>query len=91
MQHDYHWRLSAPEELLLIHMDVMHRESNARREFDATLTLRRNPITAGNLARVLLRFPLMTTRIVGAIHWQALRLWLRGNPVHDHPDNKKTA
>jgi uncharacterized protein len=91
MEHDYHWRLTAPDELLLVHMDVVHREADSRHEFDATLTLRRKPINAGNLARTLLRFPLMTTRIVGAIHWQALRLWLRGNPVHDHPDNEKTA
>jgi DUF1365 family protein len=23
--------------------------------------------------------------VVAAIHWQALRLWLKRNPVHDHP------
>jgi uncharacterized protein len=27
----------------------------------------------------------MTARIVGAIHWQAFRLWLKRNPVYDHP------
>ena len=86
MQHDYHWRLMPPAETLLVHMDVLQQEPGARREFDATLTLRRRPIDAANLSRVLLRFPLMTTRIVSAIHWQALRLLLRGNPVHDHPD-----
>jgi uncharacterized protein len=91
MEHDYHWRLTEPDELLLIHMDVMRREANAKREFDATLTLHRKPVNASSLASTLLRFPLMTTRIVGAIHWQALRLWMCGNPVHDHPDNEKTA
>jgi DUF1365 family protein len=30
----------------------------------------------------------MTLRVVLAIHWQALLLWLRGNPVHDHPDKR---
>jgi hypothetical protein len=34
---------------------------------------------------VLWRYPLMTAQVVGAIHWQALRLWLKRNPVHDHP------
>jgi len=34
---------------------------------------------------VLWRYPLMTARVVGAIHWQALRLWLKHNPVYDHP------
>lgn len=28
----------------------------------------------------------MTLQVVGAIHWQALRLWLKRNPVHDHPN-----
>jgi len=41
------------------------------------------------LRRVLLRYPAMTLQIITAIHWQALRLWLRRNPVYDHPD--KTA
>ncbi|HOX70443.1 MAG: DUF1365 domain-containing protein [Dokdonella sp.] len=91
MQHDYRWRLIAPGKSLLIHMDVLDRSPDCRRRFDATLALTRQSITAANLARILLRFPLMTTRIVGAIHWQALRLWLRGNPVHDHPDNNKAA
>jgi len=34
---------------------------------------------------VLWRYPLMTVQVVAAIHWQALRLWLKRNPVHDHP------
>ena len=88
MQHDYAWRLLPPGETLCIHMDVLHRGPGSGRAFDATLTLQRKPIDASGLARVLWRYPLMTTRIVAAIHWQALRLWLRGNPVHDHPDKK---
>jgi DUF1365 family protein len=88
MEHDYAWHLLPPGETLCIHMDVMHRGPDNSRAFDATLTLRRKPIDARGLARVLWRYPLMTTRIVAAIHWQALRLWLLGNPVHDHPDKK---
>ncbi len=86
MDRDYAWRLSTPEQRLLIHMNILDRAAGAPREFDATLTLERQPISAMNLARVLLRFPLMTTQIVSAIHWHALRLWLKRNPVHDHPD-----
>ena len=56
-----------------------------RREFDATLSLERRALSRGSLARVLWRYPLMTAQVVGAIHWQALRLWVKRNPVHDHP------
>jgi uncharacterized protein len=56
------------------------------RVLDATMRLRRREITGLTLASVLARYPLMTARVIGAIHWQALRLWLKGAPVHPHPD-----
>lgn len=88
MAHDYAWRFSLPGDRLRVHMDVLDRGDPQVRTFDATLVLERRALDARGLARVLWRYPLMTTRIVAAIHWQALRLWLRGNPVHTHPDKK---
>jgi Uncharacterized conserved protein len=82
MERGYDWRFTAPDDDLRVHMNV-HREGAC--EFDATLALDRRPLTSASLARVLWRYPLMTTQVMGAIHWQALRLWLKGNPVHDHP------
>lgn len=82
MDRSYAWRFTAPNDNLLVHMDVLR---DGESEFDATLTLRRRPITGASLARVLWRYPLMTAQVVGAIHWQALRLWLKRNPVHTHP------
>ncbi len=55
------------------------------------LTLRRRPLNGASLARVLWRYPFMTAQVVGAIHWQALRLWLKRNPVHDHPARLRIA
>lgn len=78
----YDWRFSAPGDALAVHMNC---EREGVRVFDASLTLRRQPMTAASMAAVLLRFPLMTLRVVAAIHWQALRLWLKRVPVHTHP------
>jgi uncharacterized protein len=47
--------------------------------------LRRRPITTAALAGALLQFPAMTTRVLAGIHWQALKLYLKGVPVHTHP------
>jgi Protein of unknown function (DUF1365) len=49
-------------------------------------SLRRREITGLTLPTVLARYPLMTAQVIGAIHWQALRLRLKGAPVHPHPD-----
>jgi len=86
MDRDYAWRFTTPRASLHAHMDVMR---DGRVEVDATLVLERREMSAANLARVLLRFPAMTVRVVAAIHWQALRLWLRRTPVHDHPNRQE--
>ena len=82
LDRDYAWRFTAPAQTLHVHMNVLH---DADREFDATLALERRDLRGASLARVLWRYPAMSARIVGAIHWQAFRLWLRRNPVYTHP------
>ncbi|MEO6689074.1 MAG: DUF1365 domain-containing protein [Dokdonella sp.] len=90
MQRDYAWSFSVPAENLCVHMDVIDHAIEGRpRELDATLVLKRHEFCRANLSRVLFRYPFMTFKVIAAIHWQALRILLRGNPVHDHPDNKE--
>jgi DUF1365 family protein len=78
----YRWQFTEPGKRLAVHMENLQ---DSRRVFDATLNLERRPIATSSLAFVLLRFPLSTVRVLVAIHWQALMLWLKRVPVHAHP------
>ena len=49
--------------------------------FYSSLEGRRRSLTQSNLVLYTLLFPLITVKIVAAIHWQALRLFLKKIPV----------
>ncbi|HTU66867.1 MAG TPA: DUF1365 domain-containing protein [Steroidobacteraceae bacterium] len=93
MDMHYRWNFGAPAAGLHVHMENRAAGDGPDAEplFDATLNLRREPITGRSLARALLNFPLMTTRVVALIHWQALKLWLKRVPFHVHPAKLKKA
>ena len=82
MEIDYDWRFSVPGDRLAVHMANLRA---GERVFDATLALERRELSGANLAGALLRYPLATVRVVGAIYWQALRLWSKRVPFYTHP------
>lgn len=86
MDVDYRWCFTPPGQQVSIHME---NSRGGKKIFDATLSLARTEITGRSLARVLTAHPLMTLKVVAAIHWQALKLWLKRVPVHTHPAKKK--
>lgn len=85
MEQSYIWRFNQPGEALTVHMDNVERGDKL---FDATLTLEKREINAASLAGALLIYPLMTAKVIAAIYWQALKLWVKGAPIYTHPKNK---
>ncbi len=79
----YDWRFTQPRDTVSVHMSNYQ---NSEKVFDATLYLEKQTINAANCARALVFFPLMTVKVITAIYWQALRLFLKRIPFYSHPD-----
>jgi DUF1365 family protein len=79
---EYDWRFKRPDTALTVHMNVLETEV---RQFDVTLTLKRRQLTSMSLLHQALRFPFLTAKVAFGIYWNALLLWLKGIPFHNHP------
>lgn len=51
----------------------------------AHLHAQRRPLTDAALLRAFFTHPLLTAKVMGAIHWEALKLWIKGVPVQPKP------
>jgi DUF1365 family protein len=89
MEHRYAWSLTVPGETLSVNIDSTTTTSPAVHAFDATLSLKREPLTAASLRRLLARFPFATLRTGLYIYAHAIRLKLKGAPYFAHPEGHK--
>ena len=85
MQLDYDWRFSTPNDALNVHMINTTTDGNEQ-IFDATLKLKKRPISFFNCARAITLFPFVTVKVIVGIYWQALRLYIKKTPLFTHPD-----
>ncbi|HTQ13576.1 MAG TPA: DUF1365 domain-containing protein [Rhizomicrobium sp.] len=77
----YEFRVRPPAEDVVI---AIRESEGGAPVLDACFAGRRKALTDRNLALALLRHPLMTLKVVAAIHYEALRLWLKRVPAHAH-------
>lgn len=85
---NYRWYSNTPGQRASIHLENWQLEAKV---MDATLSLKRQPMTARNMSAVLIRFPLITVKVAVSIYWQALKLWLKGVPYVPHPNNRPSS
>jgi len=80
----YFWRVSMPEKTLNVTINSKRQDKNV---FSAELNLQRRTLTSKSLTVALLSFPFMTLKVLFAIYYEALKLWLRKAPFY--PNIKK--
>jgi uncharacterized protein len=51
----------------------------------ASLFAERAPLSDARLARAFVTYPLLTLKVIAGIHWEALRLWLKGARLRRRP------
>lgn len=75
MDMTYTFRLRAPDDRLSV---MIRTQAPGGDMLIATLTGARQPFCTATLLRALLAYPLMSLKIIAAIHFEALRLWRKG-------------
>lgn len=71
----YDFRLTPPGERMVV--SIRHTTAEGLL-LVASQSGRRRPLDDRSLLGVLLGYPLLTLKVIAAIHWQALRLWAKG-------------
>ena len=82
MNAKYHFTIAPPEEELLI---VINEYQNDELMLTASQLGKRHEIDTPHLFGLFFRLPFMTMKIMLMIHWQALKIWLRGGVYHKKP------
>ena len=80
--HSYEWTFTPPGDQLIV--QSMNYE-DGKLLFDSTLKMERREWSRAELHRTLRQYPWMTAKVITAIHWQALRLLVKGVPHVPHP------
>lgn len=81
MNCEYNFRISPPGDDVAINIGESDPDGPL---LFATFSGKRRPLSDRALLRMLMAYPLMTMKVMGGIHWEALRLWWKGVPIYRH-------
>ena len=82
MNMNYKWTSNKPDQVLTLNLETEYGKQN---HVDATMALKKIEMTANSLNKILISHPWMTVKVAAGIYWQALKLWIKKIPFHNHP------
>jgi uncharacterized protein len=83
----FDFSLAVPGEQLQVSIDDY--DTAGDRFFISRLSGERKALTNANLLRYFFSIPLITLKVIGLIHWQALKLWWKKIPYHKKESQKE--
>jgi DUF1365 family protein len=78
----YRWKYKIDDSSFFIRMILKQKQDTI---FNVSLNLKGKPLSRHQANIIPFRFPLMCIKVITAIYWQALRLWLKRVPFIAHP------
>lgn len=87
IDHDdsFDFKLKVPTDTLEIKIDDLDKNGNLF--FISTLKGESKPLTTRNMLKYFFAIPLIPLQIMGMIHWQAFKLWVKKIPFHPKAEN----
>ena len=81
----YHFRIRPPDEKVAV---SIHEDEGGLPILTASFAGTRRALSDGALLSMLFRYPLMTIKVFAAIHYEAIRLMLKGIRRHPHSPHR---
>ncbi len=83
MEMTYNFRIRPPADDVTV---AIHETDEEGTLLFASFGGERSPITPWSMVKTFFSYPLMTIKVIGVIHWEALKLWKKGVPLVPRPE-----
>jgi uncharacterized protein len=82
MDMNYEWTFNKPSETAAIHMKNF---KSSELHFDVTMKLKKSKFTYFSMLKLSIIQPVIPLKVLSAIYWQALLLWIKKVPFFENP------